>query len=131
MTTRETLHRILADLTDDELQEVETFAGYLKHRRDRITPRVGPGWPSAIEELRSELGADRIIVSTEPGEPWRAVYTGKGTELVDPMLQALYSAPLDDEPVTEDDEAAIEESRQEAAHGKTVPLEALRRELGW
>jgi hypothetical protein len=131
VTTRETLHRILADLTDDELQEVETFAGYLKHRRDRITPRVGPGWPTAIEELRNELGADHIIVPTEPGEPWQAVYTGRSIEMVDPMLQALYSAPLDDEPVTEEDEAAVEEARQEAARGETVPLEALRRELGW
>jgi hypothetical protein len=49
----------------------------------------------------------------------------------DPDLPAfLRDAPLDDEPLTPEDEAAIEEGRAAIARGDVITLEALRAELG-
>jgi hypothetical protein len=44
--------------------------------------------------------------------------------LADPALLALLSAPEDDEPLTDDDLAAIAEGREDQAHGRTISLDA-------
>jgi len=49
----------------------------------------------------------------------------------DPVLRAFEDAPEDDEPLTPEDEAAIEEGRAEFAAGLGIPLEEVRREFGW
>jgi len=43
----------------------------------------------------------------------------------DPLLRALAAAPVDDEPVTEDDLAAIREADEALARGDEVPHEAV------
>ena len=43
----------------------------------------------------------------------------------------LRDAPLDDEPLTEEDIEAIRQGREDIEHGRTVSNEELRRELGW
>ena len=43
--------------------------------------------------------------------------------LADPVLLALLMAPEDDEPVTEEDLAALAEARAERERGETIPLE--------
>jgi len=43
----------------------------------------------------------------------------------DPVLRAFLEAPLDDEPLTPEDEAAIREGREELARGEGIPLEEL------
>lgn len=48
----------------------------------------------------------------------------------DPMLQALANAPEDDEPWTDEDEAAVAEGRADIAAGRTVSLEEMLREHG-
>lgn len=48
----------------------------------------------------------------------------------DPVLQTLMSAPLDDEPITDDEMAAIEEGLADLERGDVVTDEELRRELG-
>jgi hypothetical protein len=51
--------------------------------------------------------------------------------LDDPMLQALANAPEDDEPWTEEDEAAVQEARDELARGEpTISHEEIKREFG-
>ncbi len=46
----------------------------------------------------------------------------------DPLLQAIANAPEDDEPWTEEDEAAVQESRDEIAAGvPLIPLEDIKR----
>lgn len=47
----------------------------------------------------------------------------------DPLLRALAAAPVDDEPLTPDDEAAIAEARAEYERGASIPWEELRKEL--
>ena len=48
-------------------------------------------------------------------------------------LEAIVSdeIPDDDEPVTDEDLAAIAETRAELARGETVPNDVVRREFGW
>ncbi len=49
----------------------------------------------------------------------------------DPLLQALADAPEDDEPWTEEDEAAVQESRDEIAAGvPLISLEDVKRKYG-
>ena len=43
----------------------------------------------------------------------------------DPLLYALANAPLDDEPLTDDDLAAIAEARAEVERGDIVTLDEL------
>ena len=48
----------------------------------------------------------------------------------DPVLRALLTAPEDDEPLTDDDIAALRQGRDDHAAGRTVPLADLKAELG-
>ena len=48
---------------------------------------------------------------------------------VDPMLAAFLAAPIDDEPVTEEEERAVEEAREEYRRGEAVPLNEVRHEF--
>jgi hypothetical protein len=48
----------------------------------------------------------------------------------DPVLAAFRDAPLDDEPWTEEDEAAAAEGRGDLAAGRTVSLDEAMREPG-
>ena len=47
----------------------------------------------------------------------------------DPVVVAFRDAPLDDEPFTEEDEAAVAEARADVAAARTVPLDEAMREL--
>jgi hypothetical protein len=48
--------------------------------------------------------------------------------LEDPVIAAFRDAPLDDEPVSPEEEAAIQEARDELAAGvPTIPLEEVKR----
>lgn len=47
----------------------------------------------------------------------------------DALTVFLDQAPLDDEPVTEEEERAVQEARDEIARGETISLEQLKREL--
>jgi len=47
----------------------------------------------------------------------------------DPVLRALMEAPEDDEPLTEEDIAAIEEGRAEMARGEWIPWEEVKARL--
>ncbi len=49
----------------------------------------------------------------------------------DPALRAALLAPIDDEPLTAEDIAAIEEARAELDQGLGISNEELRREFGW
>jgi predicted transcriptional regulator len=50
--------------------------------------------------------------------------------LADPLVRAIASAPVDDEPLTAEDEAAITEGKADIAAGRTVPLEEIERRYG-
>jgi len=48
---------------------------------------------------------------------------------VDPMIWALDNAPIDDEPTTPEEEAAVAEALEDIRQGRTVSLEEARRVL--
>jgi len=48
----------------------------------------------------------------------------------DPLLRALANAPLDDEPETEEERAAVAVARQELAEGRGIPHEEVKRRWG-
>jgi len=45
------------------------------------------------------------------------------------VLAAFDTAPLDDEPVTPEEEAAVQQAREEITRGETISLEEFRAEL--
>ncbi len=47
-----------------------------------------------------------------------------------PPLRAALLAPQDDEPLTEEEIAAVEEAKEELARGEYVTLDAVKRQLG-
>lgn len=49
----------------------------------------------------------------------------------DPLLRALLSAPEEDEPISPEEEAAVEEGRQALARGEVITDDELRRKLGF
>lgn len=48
----------------------------------------------------------------------------------DPVAVSLALAPLDDEPLTPEDKAALAEAEEDVARGDLLSTEDLRRELG-
>ena len=52
------------------------------------------------------------------------------TQRHDPLLKAVARAPEDDEPWTDDDEAAVAESRADVAAGRTLSHEEMLRKYG-
>ena len=48
----------------------------------------------------------------------------------DPVWEAFLNAPLDDEPLTEEDVQAIEEAEEDIVAGRVKPWKELKRELG-
>lgn len=49
--------------------------------------------------------------------------------LADPFLAALANAPIDDEPESEDERAAVAEAMDDLGHGRVRPWDDVRREL--
>jgi hypothetical protein len=48
----------------------------------------------------------------------------------DPLARRLDAAPLDDEPLTDEDREALREAREDAAAGRLISLDGVRRDLG-
>ena len=77
---------------------------------------------TAKEQLRERIEA---LTEAEAAETLRLLDQRR-----DPVLAAFRDAPLDDEPWTDEDEAAAAEGRADLAAGRTVSLEDAMRELG-
>ena len=51
-------------------------------------------------------------------------------EMQDPVFRSLMDAPVDDEPLTEEDIAAMKEGEEDIAAGRLIPAKDLYKELG-
>ena len=51
--------------------------------------------------------------------------------MVDPVSRALANAPIDDEPITEEEERAVAEAREWLQHNPGIPFEQVVAELGF
>ncbi len=72
--------------------------------------------------------AHRLIDSMAPVQVAAAV--GLLEVMLDPVDRAIANAPLDDEPVTEDDLRDIAESRASSSHGDIASTEQFLAEFG-
>jgi predicted transcriptional regulator len=70
---------------------------------------------AAVEALSEEEAGDALRLLEHRDE--------------DPVIAAFRDAPEDDEPWTEDDEAAVAEGRADLAAGRTVSLDEAMREF--
>jgi hypothetical protein len=50
--------------------------------------------------------------------------------MLDPVSRALANAPIDDEPVTAEEENALAEAREWSKHNKAIPHEQVLADLG-
>jgi len=76
----------------------------------------------ALHRLADELDDSDVAVALRVLEALRLAD--------DPVVRALRDAPLDDEPVSAEEEKAVAEARVEADGGELVPQEEIERELG-
>jgi hypothetical protein len=51
--------------------------------------------------------------------------------MVDPVSRALANAPIDDEPITEEEERAVAEAREWLKHNPGIPFEQVVADLGF
>jgi hypothetical protein len=72
--------------------------------------------------------AHELIERLAPGEVPAAI--GMLESLLDPVSRAIANAPIDDEPVTKEEEKALAESREWLKHNKGIPHEQVLAELG-
>jgi hypothetical protein len=72
--------------------------------------------------------AHELIERLAPGQVPAAI--GMLESLLDPVSRAIASAPIDDEPVTKEEEKALAESREWFKHNKGIPHEQVLAELG-
>ncbi len=77
---------------------------------------------TAKEKLRERIEA---LTEEEASETLRLLDLR-----ADPVIAAFRDAPVDDEPWSEEDEAAAAEGRADVAAGRTAPLDEALRELG-
>ncbi|MGI8673725.1 MAG: hypothetical protein ACR2KD_00315, partial [Thermoleophilaceae bacterium] len=56
-------------------------------------------------------------------------YLARRREPRDALTEFLDQATIDDEPVSEEEERAVQEARDEIASGQTISLEQIKREL--
>jgi hypothetical protein len=76
---------------------------------------------TAKEKLRERIEA---LTEAEASEALRLLDLRS-----DPMVAAFLDAPEDDEPLTPEEEAALEESRAEYRRGEAIPLDQIRHEF--
>ena len=55
---------------------------------------------------------------------------GLDEAILDPVSRAIAHAPIDDEPVTAEEEKALAEAREWSQHNKSIPHEQVLAELG-
>lgn len=72
--------------------------------------------------------AHQLIDQLEPNQTSAVI--GLLEYILDPVSRAIANAPIDDEPLTAEEEAAVEESREWLKHNKGIPHEQVLAELG-
>jgi O6-methylguanine-DNA--protein-cysteine methyltransferase len=76
---------------------------------------------TAKEQLRERI---EELTEDEAAEALRLL-----DQRTDALTRLLDDAPLDDEPTTPEEEAAVQEALEAAARGETISLKELRAEL--
>jgi hypothetical protein len=118
MTARDTLRAMLDELSDSEADEL------LGTLRQIATGRqVDRGTLSGFRAVLIKFSAEATSVASA------AITVGTTPHRRDALDELLDNAPLDDEPTTPEEEAAVQEALDAAARGETITLNELRAEL--
>jgi hypothetical protein len=72
--------------------------------------------------------AHELIERLSPSQVPAAV--GMLESLLDPVSRTIANAPIDDEPLTKDDEKALAEAREWSKHNQPIPHEQVLSEVG-
>ncbi|MGA9391238.1 MAG: hypothetical protein WBV69_12400 [Candidatus Sulfotelmatobacter sp.] len=72
--------------------------------------------------------AHKLIEHLAPDQVPAAI--GMLERLLDPVARAIANAPIDDEPITPEDEKALAEARESSKAGKWIPHEEVLAEFG-
>lgn len=95
-----------------------------------MTGTVTPTVTGAMEAKARER-LYRLVDQIPDGEVHAAErYLEYLAEQSDPVMRSLMSAPEDDEPVTPEEEEAVQEALEDVAAGRTHSLEEVKQELG-
>ena len=122
MTARDTLRAMLDDLSESEAAELIETLRYIAAGR--------PLDRDALDRFRALLGTPTHLRAAAAGSSaaaaWITVCSDAHRDSLDELLD---NAPLDDEPTTPEEEAAVQEALDAAARGETMSLDELRAEL--
>jgi hypothetical protein len=80
------------------------------------------------DSVNEEQQAHELIDRLPPTQ--LSAVVGLLEAMLDPVAQAIANAPIDDEPVTEEEEKALSESREWLKHNQAIPHEDVLTELG-
>jgi hypothetical protein len=72
------------------------------------------------------------LIDQLPASEWSTVerFLVRQNQLAcDPLYRALHDAPYEDEPISPEEEAAVEETRQQMKRAQGIPWEEVRAEL--
>ena len=78
---------------------------------------------------RNEKRQAHELIERLPATQLSAV-VGLLEAMLDPFSRALAAAPMDDEPVTAEDEKSLAEASEWSKHNKSIPHEQVLAELG-
>ena len=155
MTIRDELHRLVEELPEEELHTARRFLEYVRNMGAAYltapaeTPKRGvegnPAKLSESEEVWCLYLQGEIDCAKPP--PVKDILHRLADELADedlrpakrfldylrdmgdPLLRTLMEAPIDDEPVTPEEEVAVREAWEEYLRGETISAEEAKREL--
>lgn len=82
-----------------------------------------------IRRMTTKERLHKLVDDLSEHEAERALALVQG-EFDDPVIAAFRDAPEDDEPWTEDDEAAVKEADEDIAAGRIVSHEEMLRKFG-
>ena len=108
--TRSTLHRLIDQLAEADLDAARAFLEFLRTRHTVS---------GDIVLLEESIPMAERLPRVVPGDDTAG----------DPVLRALIDAPEDDEPLTPEDIAAIAEAREAAGRGEIESWDTVRAEL--
>jgi len=93
-------------------------------------PRGAPSPPSTRPNMNAEIQhARQLLDYLAPNQVAAVVHLME--VMLDPVSRALANAPIDDEPVTEEEERAVAEAREWLKHNPGIPFEQVVAELGF
>lgn len=138
VATKDTLHRLIDDLPDDDLGTLQAVLEFWRIRNRLVHGLpVGDELRSWLEDAQSLPNRADVLASVDWPlllallAPKRKPAEESEFTADDPVLKALEAAPWDDETETPEEAEAVRKAREAAARGEVISNAELRRRVGW